>query len=696
MTDRVARDGRGRRVCMAVGLLTLALLATPVTAEELELRGGKKVRGFVRPVGRELHVNVYGCSVPEMTRGVRRLRAIDVETRRPYPLADHLQAQLLELGPRDVPRRLQLMREAQSGRDKRWSKRLAQEVLVRQPDNAEALKAAGGAKTWAAERRGDPRFDPTLARELRTLLQLETGRERQQAAQALEARTGYPANPDVIERMVRSLHEPRGVRPEASLTLDAKSFPGGRYVLMVPRDYDPLTPRPLLIALHGGGIRFEKGTPTRGSPADALAHFREGAEARGWFLVCPQAFEAPWPTSKNAAFLEAVLEEICTLWHIDLERIHIVGQGGGADGAWSFGNRKPDRFASVGAAAGGKPLGATTLSGKTALWLYHGEDDEIVPIAPVRKAADALLKQKADFVYCELPKEGHGLAPAARRDHIRFIGPKRRRRAKTAWPRGSFTVPSSRQAKQAFGDPAAAWGIGLDADADAATLVALLQAGGPAAEFAALRLHENHAAARDDVGSQVRALIRDETRTQAARVWAAWLSGAWQDPEAVNPLGDTLRSSKDPRMLRVAAEAVGRIGSADSSQDLRWALGNVSKRYRAVPGREVPYEAYANACRVGAQVAEALGLCVTEPEGLFAEMEELLVRNLLMDTRRVVHAPENGEDPSARRAELAEAIAGAYRRLRAEQTLFEMLALAVKGDAKATAAMRRGLRTKPR
>lgn len=673
-------------------LLLVLLGASGIHAEELVVRSGKTLRGFPRQQGQEILLNEYGSSAPAMTLGVRRLRAIDVRERRPWPLEDHLQRVLLELGPNDVPRRVDLLRQAQSGRLKGWTARIAAEILVAQPTHAEALRAFGGTEAFTAAKSGNPRLDGALARAIRRLLRLESGADRRQRAGDLAKEFGYEASPDRIERMARSLQPDRGLQAKVPLRLDAKKHVGAWYALHVPTDYDPLLPRPLLIVLHGGGMLQAQKKAVRGSPKDALALYHEDAARLGWFVVCPQALESPWSSSKNLGMLEAVLAEVTTLWNIDLERVHLAGQGGGGDGAWAWAMRKADRFASVSIASAGKPTGYPATAQKSALWLYHGDADEVVPIAPVRKAAESLRKKKAEFVYCELPREGHGLAPAARRDMFRYIAPKRRRRARTAWPRGSFDVPSTKRAIETFGAPRAAWGLDLDDDLDATGLLERLAAGRTDAEYAARRLMTAYADKRDALGAKVRAVLHDPKAPLEARVWSAWLSGRWRDPAAVGPLGDVLRAGGDARLLYQCAEAVGRIGSEDNAQDLGFALADVSKRFRTLPGAHVPFQEFERTCRLGAALATALGLCAKGDDLLFTEMEEGLVRHVLMDRRPIVAAPQNGEDPSEPRAELAEALARAYRRLGAEKTLFDMLRAAVKRDPRATQAVLRGMR----
>lgn len=679
-----------RRAALVGGILLLA--AGMLHADELEVRSGKTYRGHARRSGQEILLNEYGCSAPEMTLGVRRLRAIDVSAQRPWPLEDHLQRVLLELGSGDVERRVELLRQARSGRLRGWTERLAAEILAVDPKHAEALDAFGGADRWAQARRGNPRLVPALGRELRRLLRLESGLARRDRAASLAEEFGYEVSVDRIERMARSLRPDRGLQDKVALRLEAADHEGASYAIHVPPDYDATGARPLLIALHGGGIMHAAKGEIRGSPKDALALYLEDAARLGWFVVCPQAIESPWGTSKNLAMLEDVLAEVTALWNIDLERVHLAGQGGGGDGAWSWAMRKADRFASVSIASAGKPTGYAGIAQKTALWLYHGDADEVVPIEPVRKAAAALRKRKAEFVYCELPKEAHGLAPAARRDMFRYIAPKRRRRAREAWPRPSFDVPSTRQALKAFGDPAAAWGIGLAEDLDAGALLVRLRAGRTDAEHAARRLMDRHERERDILGPKVRAILHERDAPLEARTWAAWLCGRWRDPAAIEELGDVLRAAGDVRLLRYAAEAVGRIGSEDSTQDLRWALADVAKRFRGLPGNTVPFQDFQGTCRLGAEVAAALGRCAKADDLLFSEMEENLVRFVLMDRRRVVASARAGEDPSESRAQLAEALARAYRRLKGPETLFDMLRAAVKGDPAATRAVLRGMR----
>ena len=199
---------------------------------------------------------------------------------------------------------------------------------------------------------------------------------------------------------------------------------------------------------------------------------------------------------------------------------------------------------------------------------------------------------------------------------------------------------------------------------------------------------------RARLSAGVRAVVRAQEHPAPARVWAAWLCGRWRDPAAISELGDVLRTSKDTRLLRHAAEAVGQIGLEDSTQDLRWALADVSTRYRSLPGQSVPFQEFERTCKLGGAVARALGQCAKGSGELFGEIEENLVRHVLMDRRPIAAAIMNGEDASVPRAALVGDLARAYRALHAESTLFDMLRAAVRGDKRAEQALDAALRAR--
>jgi len=677
-----------RARALGAGLLVAAALAAGARADEVLLTNGKSLRGHARRAGEFVDLNPYHCAAPEMTFGVERLRELDVREVRPWPMEDHLHGRLLDLAADDVEGRLEVLRLAQAYKLDALATRAAEEVLARQPTDERALAQVKGAARFEERRRGNPSLDAELARELRVLLAEPSVVERRAAAARLERTRGYAPGAAAIERLARSRTLPRGLSEEVTLRLRAGEFGGATYGLYVPEGYDPLDPAPLLLALHGGGIRGAEADRPRGSGRDALAHFLDLARAEGFFLVCPTAIEAPWTTARNEDLVLAILEEVTSTFNVDLERVHLAGQAGGADGAWWLAARQPKRFAAVAGASGVAPDRAAALtSAGVGVWIFHGDRDEEVPVEEVRKVADLLRRRGADFVYCELPREGQGFPPAARRDLQRYLAPKRRGRSASAWPRPSLLEAPTRAYLAAFGDPAEAWAPLFDSATGEEALLARLAEGGFAAEPAARELARRAPAAAEPV----RRIVADRAAPRDARRWAAWLLGAWKDPGAVGPLGDLLRAESDAALLRDTALAIARLGSEENVQDVAFALEDVPRRYKALPGSQVAFQDFEAAVLLGAALCEALGR-IGRGADVLPRVEETLVIGILRDARPVRARPAAGEDLGATRALLAEALARTYRQLGAAATLFEMLAAVVRKEPRAEAALRRGAR----
>ena len=419
-----------------------------------------------------------------MTRGVVPIRTLDIAEVRPVPLRDHLLRSLDELSARDVKRRVELLQQALDGRDRVMAQRLAWEIRALDDTNALAKKTARG-DLAAFRQKHRLLLDGEAMRAARRIVQLPSPAVRKQAASAAK-NGGLDLPAGLIERAASSFWRPRGVLRDVP-TRRSDDFPGGRYTLFVPEDLDPLEPRPLLLALHGGGIHTVKGKTVRGSGAELMPVFEETARRLGWFVCCPTAIEAPWSANANLAWLRAVLEDVATRWNVDQTRIHLFGLSGGGEGAWMFATRANIDFASVGVASGDAPTGVSSITGrKIALWLYHSDGDEIFPVEPVRKVAERLRKSSSvDFVYCELPKEPHGMPPAATRDWIRYVEPKRAVRTKSLWPKASFAEPLSSTAIRLWGDPTTQWS---DTPIEPEDALARMRRGGFDAEIAATAL----------------------------------------------------------------------------------------------------------------------------------------------------------------------------------------------------------------
>jgi predicted peptidase len=123
------------------------------------------------------------------------------------------------------------------------------------------------------------------------------------------------------------------------------------------------------------------------------SEFRGGNESRA---VMPELMEA----------LGEVILEIRT----DPARIYLTGQSMGGVGTWGLIAEHADRFAAAVPVCGSwVPSEASRMNG-VAIWAFHGEKDETVPVSGSRDMIAALKAAKAEPEpkYTEFPGVGHG------------------------------------------------------------------------------------------------------------------------------------------------------------------------------------------------------------------------------------------------------------------------------------------------
>lgn len=452
-----------RTLGVAAGLACLAIVgaASPAVADRVTPKKGPAVRGYVSRSDTEVVVNRYRAKNPAMTYGVVRFPLADVrKVDEDPPTAETIRRRREDLAPNDVAGRVGLARYAVSQKLVREAHRCLEEALALEPTNADALELYGGAAKFEAARRGRPALVPALRTALTAYLGLADGRARAAAAARLEAEFGFPARAEALERAWRGAKVARGLTEDAPVTFRADRHPGATWTHYVPPGYDPLVPTPLLVALHDAGRGGREGTTVVGSGRDAATLYLEAATTRGWLLACPTAPTPAWSGDGIAAHLADVVDEACARFHVDLDRVYLVGHGTGGTVALTVGGARPDVFAAIGATAPSAPVAPTAAArAGTAVFLYHADDDPTTDVGVTRAVADALLKASADVVYLELTGVGHGFPSDALRELADVFRGKRLADAKRPddHPRSSFARPASAAEVAALGDPAAAW-----------------------------------------------------------------------------------------------------------------------------------------------------------------------------------------------------------------------------------------------
>ncbi len=109
----------------------------------------------------------------------------------------------------------------------------------------------------------------------------------------------------------------------------------------------------------------------------------------------------------------ATIRKIVTEENVDTSRIYLTGLSMGGYGSWDLAARHPDWFAAVvPICGGGDPKSALRLA-KLPIWVFHGQNDKVVPESASLKMVDALRDAGGRPAYTSLPGVGHDSWPYA-------------------------------------------------------------------------------------------------------------------------------------------------------------------------------------------------------------------------------------------------------------------------------------------
>lgn len=196
------------------------------------------------------------------------------------------------------------------------------------------------------------------------------------------------------------------------------------YVLYVPPELPPNPP--LILFLHGAGERGSDGL--RQTAVGLGSEIRWNAQRFPALVLFPQApAESRWHDVDDQVI--EIVERTAARYGVDPDRVYLTGISLGGYGTWHFAMKYPDRFAAIVPICGGilKPESAVNVrqSPLTAgeadpyattarrvahipVWMFHGTDDDIIPVGESRRMRDELTKLGASPRYSEYQGVNHG------------------------------------------------------------------------------------------------------------------------------------------------------------------------------------------------------------------------------------------------------------------------------------------------
>ena len=167
-------------------------------------------------------------------------------------------------------------------------------------------------------------------------------------------------------------------------------------LLYVPRGLRLDSPVPLLVALHGAG----------GNADGGLALLRPLADQCGLALLAPASRGSTWDAVRgrygpDVDVIDRALSRVFGSVAIDPERVGVAGFSDGASYALGLGLANGELFDRVIAFSPGFVPLARRI-GKPAVFVSHGDDDRVLPVASTsRRIVPALRQEGYDVTYEE-------------------------------------------------------------------------------------------------------------------------------------------------------------------------------------------------------------------------------------------------------------------------------------------------------
>lgn len=161
------------------------------------------------------------------------------------------------------------------------------------------------------------------------------------------------------------------------------------YLDLVPSNYDAATAWPLVLSLHGYGSSGAQtatyvGLTTRAEERGYLLAYPDGTTIngeRGWNASCCGAL---YSDVDDVSYLRAVIADMSTRYHVDQQRVFVIGISNGGFMAHLLGCQAAERIAAMVTHAGtmfvGEPASCSPAAA-VALRHSHGTADETVAYA---------------------------------------------------------------------------------------------------------------------------------------------------------------------------------------------------------------------------------------------------------------------------------------------------------------------------
>ena len=131
-------------------------------------------------------------------------------------------------------------------------------------------------------------------------------------------------------------------------------------------------------------------------------------------MLAPQSL-ATWDSntenglSDELKLVLEILDAVRKEYSIDPGRIYVAGQSNGGIGAWGLITKKPGMFAAAIPLCGAGNTRLASRAAKTAVWAFHGEKDDVIPVEHSRSMIAAVKRAGGSPRYTEYKGIGHDI-----------------------------------------------------------------------------------------------------------------------------------------------------------------------------------------------------------------------------------------------------------------------------------------------
>ena len=165
--------------------------------------------------------------------------------------------------------------------------------------------------------------------------------------------------------------------------MEKKVFEELEYLISYPKGFKEDKKYPLVIFLHGAGLRGKAIDHLQTN--NSLQNIQKRQDAREYVLIAPHCKRGDW--NEWMTILVHLVKSFRQTAYIDETRIHLTGNSMGGYGTWALATLYPDWFASAMPLCGGGIGGFAKALVNLPIRAFHGLRDKVVdPIESLQMA----------------------------------------------------------------------------------------------------------------------------------------------------------------------------------------------------------------------------------------------------------------------------------------------------------------------